>query len=112
MKKAVFLFLFIFAVFSTAIYAHGGEEHEKPEKVSSTTMVEDAADSMHTESMEAMHDEMHDEVLEQTTERDFSTIRSEVQKSTTFIVIKALALAVAITGLAAVYLTRGKREES
>jgi len=81
------------AFFSLNTYGHDDEKEKKPAKVSSAPIQEPATRTA-------------DPVVE---ERDFEIIRSEVQSSRVFVVIKALALAVAIIGLGAVYLPRKRR---
>lgn len=91
MKHWILSLVIVFIAFiSLNVYGHDDEKEKKPAKVSSATVQE--PDTQAAESVVA--------------ERDFEIIRSEVQSSTTFIVIKALALAVAIIGLGAVYLPR------
>ncbi len=88
---------------STSASGQGDEKREKPEKVTSAMMQEKAADTTH---LEAGHAGDKQAAQDTTAERDFDTIRAGVKSSTTFIVIKALALAVAIIGLGVVYMPR------
>ncbi len=88
---------------STNAYGQGHDTHEKPEKVSSAMMQETAMDTTHHESGHATHTQAARDTV---AERDFDTIRAGVKSSTTFIVIKALALAVVLIGLGVVYLPR------
>lgn len=109
MKYGMLLLMTLLIVFSTNAYGHGDEKRKKPEKVSSATMQEATAD---TTQHEAGHEGDTQAAQDTVTERDFDTIRAEVQSSTTFIVIKALALAVAIIGVGLVYLPRKRKENS
>ncbi len=92
MKYGISLLIILLIAFSMNAYGHE-EEKEKPKKVSSATMQEENTQA--TEDTSA--------------ERDFDNIVAEVQNSTTFIVIKALTLAVAIIGVGAVYLPRKRK---
>ncbi len=112
MKYGILVLMVSFVALSTDAYGHGDEKHKKPEKVSSAMMHGEAMDTTHHEEMEGMHDEQMQTPQLQTVERDFETIRAEVQSSTTFIVIKASALAVAIVGLGVVYLPRKRKANS
>lgn len=90
MKHWILSLVIVFiAFFSLNAYGHDDEKEKKPAKVTSATTQEPDTQAEPPAA-----------------ERDFEIIRSEVQSSTTFIVIKALALAVAIIGLGAVYLPR------
>ncbi len=88
---------------STNASGQGDEKREKPEKVTGAMMQEKTADTTHRE---AGHVGDTQAAQDTAAERDFDTIRAGVKSSTTFIVIKALALAVAIIGLGVVYLPR------
>jgi hypothetical protein len=101
MKYRILLLMTSAILFSANAFAHGDEKHPKPEKVDSAMMQEKPSDTTHPEARD-----------DAVTERDFATVRDEVQSSTTLIVIKALALAVAITGLGFVYIPRNRRESS
>lgn len=107
MKYGILVLMVSFVALSTDAYGHGDEKHKKPEKVSSAMMHGEAMDTTHHEEMEGMQTPQL-----QTVDRDFETIRAEVQSSTTFIVIKASALAVAIVGLGVVYLPRKRKANS
>lgn len=88
---------------STNVYGQAPDTHQRPEKVSSAMMQEKATDTtQHGTGPEEGTRAARDSVAE----RDFDTIRATVQSTTTFIVIKALTLAVAIVGLGVVYLPR------
>lgn len=89
MKYGILWLFILLAAFPMNTFCHE-DEKDKPKKVSSATMQE--------ENPQAAEDKV--------AERDFELIRAEVQSSTTFIVIKALSLAIAIIGLGAVYLPR------
>jgi hypothetical protein len=90
-------------------YGQGSETREKPEKVTSVTMQQKTSDT-------TQHDVGHggdtQAARDTVMERDFETIRAAVQSSTTLVVIKALALAVALLGLGFVYLPRKTSEIS
>lgn len=88
---------------STNTSGQGDEKSKKPEKVSSAMMQEKTTDTTH---LGAGHRGDTQAAQDTAAERDFDTIRAGVKSSTTFIVIKALALAVAIIGLGVVYLPR------
>ncbi len=102
MKRFVYFLLTL--IFLTVVafngYAHEGDDKEKPHKVTSETIKggHSGDASQLTKAAE-----------QNTMEKDFQTIRREVERSTIFIVIKALALAVAIAGIALVYLRRQKQ---
>lgn len=88
---------------STNAYGQGHDAHQKAEKVSSAMMQEKATDTtQHDVAPEGGAQTIPDSVAE----RDFDAIRATVQSTTTFILIKALALAVAIVGVGLVYLPR------
>jgi Flp pilus assembly protein TadB len=88
---------------STNASGQGDEKREKPEKVTSAMMQEKTADTTHRE---AGHVGDTQAAKDTAAERDFDTIRAGVKSSTAFIVVKALALAVAIIGLGVVYMPR------
>ncbi len=103
MKVGVVLVMASLLGLSTNAYGQGHDAHQKPEKVSSAMMQEKATDTtQHDVAPEGGAQTIPDTVAE----RDVDTIRAAVQRSTTFIVIKALALAVAIVGVGVVYLPR------
>jgi hypothetical protein len=112
MKRLAFLLLvslFLAAVAASA-YAHEGEEPEKVQKVTSETM---GRESSQGKSEGLAQQSGHDEKAAQAMmAKDFQTIRKEVSSSAIFIVIKALALAIAIAGIALVYLKRGAAGEA
>ncbi len=99
MKRVVFFLLAVglLTVITLNGYAHEGEDNEEPRKVTSETIAGD-----HSESG-------HDEQAEAAMEKDFQTIRDEVARSAVFVIIKTLALAVAIAGIALVYLGRKRQ---
>jgi hypothetical protein len=105
----VALMVALLAFSGSTVFAHGDKKPKPPEKVSSAMMSAGTIDTVHRQGMLRMHEETEDTVGQGTTQRDFETIRAEVQGSSAFIVIKALALAAAIAGLAILYLPRKNR---
>ncbi len=112
MKYGILLLMTFLVAFSMNAYGHGGEKHQKPEKVSSAMMQKERTDTTHDEQIKGVHEGDTHATDEKVAEQDFDTIRSEVQNSTTFIVIKALALAAALIGFGAVYLPRKRKGNS
>ncbi len=103
MKYRFLLLTATLIALSTNAYGHGDDTRKKPEKVSSATMQEKTKDSTH---LEAGHEGDTQAARDKVAERDFDTIRAVVKSSKLFVVLKALALAVAIIGLGVVYLPR------
>lgn len=101
--KSVRYLLILAAIMTIALrsYAHEGEKNEGPQKVTSKTI--SAGNEATGQASEGEEIEM---AAAQAAEKDFETIRQEVTASTAFVVIKALALAGAIGGLAFLYLPR------
>jgi hypothetical protein len=99
----------LLAFSSSTAFAHGNGKHKIPKKVSSAMMSAEAVDSVDHRGMQSMDNEKMRTAMNQTAQTDFETIRAEVQNSRPFIVIKALALAIAIAGLAILYLPRKSR---
>jgi hypothetical protein len=86
-----------------SVSGQGNEKHSLPEKVTSAMMQEQATGTAH---QERAHEADAHAARDSVAERDVATIRSDVKRSRTFIVIKALALAVAIVGPGVVYVPR------
>lgn len=111
MKRFVYFLLTL--VFLTVVafngYAHEGDDKEKPHKVTSETIKGGHSGDSSQLKKASGHNEQAEAAEQNTMEKDFQTIRREVARSTLFIVIKALALAVAIAGIALVYLKRDKQ---
>lgn len=115
MKYNNFLTIFLMVIFVVSIgYSHGdGDEHKKKQKVTSQTMNSENGNTM----MEDQHNENEDEHGEDVSHmdlhmnKDFATIRKDVEDSATMVTLKAVSLAFAIIGLAIVYLPRRKKEE-
>jgi hypothetical protein len=103
MKYGYLLLMASLLALSTNAHGQGHDTPEKPEKVTSAMMQDKTPDTTHDE---AEHEDDTQAAHDPVAERDFETIRAAVQRSTTLVVIKALALAVAITGMAVVYLPR------
>jgi hypothetical protein len=83
-----------------------GQDHEKrsiPEQVTSAMMQEKATGTTHPDGTQEGNVPAAGDTM---TERDAASIRSGVRSSRTFIVIKALALGLAIAGLGVVYIPR------
>ncbi|NOY59117.1 MAG: hypothetical protein GXO75_09310 [Calditrichaeota bacterium] len=97
MKKFNFtVILAAVLLFSVMGYSH--ENHnKKPRKVTDSSIVSTSSDTVNINQKTS-------EQIE--TERDFETIRQDVERSSVFIVFKAIGLALAIGGLAFVYLRR------
>jgi hypothetical protein len=88
---------------SVSVSGQGNERRPIPEKVTSAMMQEKATGTTHQESRpEGDAHAARDTVAE----RDAATIRAVVRSSRTFIVIKAVALGLAIAGLGVVYIPR------
>ncbi|GBD93402.1 hypothetical protein BMS3Abin05_00985 [bacterium BMS3Abin05] len=97
MKKFYFtVILAAVLLFSVMGYSH--ENHNKtPRKVTNSSIISTRSDTIN----------INQKTSEQIkTEQDFETIRQEVKSSSVFIVFKAIGLALAIGGLAFVYLRR------
>ncbi len=103
MKYGFLLLTASLIALSTNASGQGHDAPEKPEKVTSAMMQEKTADTTHRE---AGHVGDTQAAQDTAAERDFDTIRAGVKSSTAFIVVKALALAVAIIGLGVVYMPR------
>lgn len=103
MKYGFLLLTVLLIVLSTNAYGQDDEKSKKPEKVTSAMMQEKTTDTTHPGAGREGNTQAAQDTA---AERDFDTIRAGVKSSTTFIVIKALALAVAIIGLGFVYLPR------
>ncbi len=109
MKYGIVLLMTSLIVLATNASGQGDEKRTAPEKVSSALMQEETTDPTHHE---AGHEGDTQAAQDTVAERDFDTIRAAVRSSTTFIVIKALALVVAIIGVGAVYLPRRRVRNS
>ncbi|GBD88494.1 hypothetical protein BMS3Abin03_02430 [bacterium BMS3Abin03] len=106
MKYRNFITIILMVIFVVFIgYSHGDED-KKIQKVTSSTINSENADSLAED-----HNGENEEHAEAQTEEDFNTIRKDVEDSATFVVLKAVSLAVAIIGLAIVYLPRRKKED-
>ncbi len=99
---ALILILALVTMGSLNVFAHGDEKKVEPYKVTSET-VADAVDDHDAELESDQGSDM---------ERDFRIISEEVADSAIFTIIKALALAASIAGIAIVYLGRGRGGES
>ncbi len=116
MKYYNFLTIILMVIFVVSIgYSHvDGDEHKKKQKVTSQTMNSENADTL----MEGHNGEKEDQYgenenhMDMQLEADFETIRNEVEDSATFVILKAVSLAVAIFGLTIVYFPRRKKEEN
>ena len=98
MKKYRFaVILWSVLMFTVIGYAHEGHS-KKPLKVTDSSVISTSPDTV-TISPKTF------EQIE--TERDFEAIRQDVESSSIFIVFKAIGLALAIGGLAFVYLRKG-----
>ncbi|NIA30535.1 MAG: hypothetical protein GWP06_11565 [Actinobacteria bacterium] len=98
MKKFNFtIILWAVLLFSVIGYAHEGHS-KKPRKVTDSSVISTSSDTVNINQKTS-------EQIE--TERDFETIRQDVESSSVFIVFKAIGLALAIGGLAFVYLRKG-----
>jgi hypothetical protein len=113
MKYYNFLTIFLMVIFVVSIgYSHG-DENKKKQKVTSQTMNSESADTMmqdHNSENEDQHGENVNNMDTHMNE-DFETIRKDVEDSATMVTLKAVSLAIAIVGLAIVYLPRRKKEE-
>jgi len=86
------------AVLLSSVIGYSHENHsKKPQKVTDSSIIATGSDTVNTNQKEI-------EQIE--TQRDFEKIREEVKSSSAFVVTKAVALALAIGGLAFVYLRR------
>lgn len=112
MKYYNFLTIFLMVIFIVSIgYSHGdGDEHKKKQKVTSQTMNSESANTM-MEDHDGESEEHMETQMKTQMGTDFNTIRKDVEDSATFVILKAGSLAVAIFGLAIVYLPRRKKEE-
>ena len=106
MKYYNFLTILLMVIFVVSIgYSHGDDDKKK-QKVTSQTMNSESADTM----MQDQHSENEDHMDTHMNE-DFAIIRKDVEDSATMVTLKAVSLAIAIVGLAIVYLPRRKKEE-
>jgi len=113
MRYYNFLTIFLMVIFVVSIgYSHGDDDKKK-QKVTSQTMNSENDNTM----MEDQHNENEDEHGEDVSHmdlhmnKDFATIRKDVEDSATMVTLKAVSLAFAIIGLAIVYLPRRKKKE-
>ncbi len=93
-------FVFVLAV-TLKLSAH--EEGEQPQKVTSMTISDEHSDEM------SASPQMATSSANETAEKDFDSIRREMTGSIPLVIIKALALAAAVGGVAYLYLRRSRK---
>lgn len=103
-KKLFYMSIILLFLISAIVKAHGDEHHkEKMGKVSTMMHWEDEHE--HSDSLEQVEEK-------ESMEKDFKTIREDVEQSVVPTVIKAISLAAVIAGLAFLYLPRRKKESN
>lgn len=107
-KKSFSIALFFLFLSPVIINAHGDEKNKGMEKVEKVTSMQQ---SMQHDD-EAQSDSLREAEENEAVEKDFSTIRKEVEETSVPTVIKAVSLAVFIFGLAYAYFPKKKKEKS